>query len=89
MTAFMDRGSVTYKNPAYFFFVEKKVLRGRAAGKSVKNASSLWRGIVMTVFAEPFASMVRGEVLKACHDGITAKGHLGRTRGQFRVVDLV
>ena len=24
MTAFMDRGSVTYKNPAYFFFRRKK-----------------------------------------------------------------
>jgi hypothetical protein len=39
MTAFMDRGSVTYKNPAYFFFVEKKIFWGREAGKSVKNAS--------------------------------------------------
>ena len=32
MTAFMDRGSVTNKNPA-------KIFRGRAAGKSVKTAS--------------------------------------------------
>jgi hypothetical protein len=39
MTAFMDRGSVTYKKPDYFFFVEKKIFRGHAAGKSVKNAS--------------------------------------------------
>jgi hypothetical protein len=39
ITAFMYRGSVTYKNPVYFFFRRKKISRGRAAGKSVKNAS--------------------------------------------------
>jgi hypothetical protein len=38
-TAFMDRGSATYKNLVYFFFVEKKIFRVCAAGKSLKNAS--------------------------------------------------
>ena len=33
MTAFMDRGSVTYKNPAYFFFRRKKSIQGSRSGK--------------------------------------------------------
>jgi hypothetical protein len=34
----MDRGSVTYKNPVYFFR-RKYIFRGGVAGKSVKNAN--------------------------------------------------